>query len=66
MSASAPSARRRPLDRLLDRVERLGNRLPDPLVLFAGLFLLTAVLTTVLLVFYGLDLPSDPANDIHL
>jgi len=48
MSASAPPVRPRRLDRLLDRVERFGNRLPDPLVLFAGLFLLTAVLTTVL------------------
>ena len=33
---------------MLDRVERLGNRVPDPLVLFTGLFLVTAVLTTVL------------------
>ncbi|WP_301471312.1 AbgT family transporter [Brachybacterium sp.] len=48
MSASAASRRPRCLDRVLDRVERMGNRLPDPLVLFAGLFLLTAVLTTVL------------------
>jgi aminobenzoyl-glutamate transport protein len=48
MSATTPSARPRRLDRTLDRIERLGNRLPDPLVLFAGLFLLTAVLTTVL------------------
>src|SRR5699024_6846094 len=43
--------RPRLLDRALDRVERLGNRLPDPLVIFAGLFLITAVLTTVLAAF---------------
>lgn len=48
MSASAAPVRPKRLDRVLDRVERIGNRLPDPLVLFAGLFLLTAVLTTVL------------------
>ena len=48
MSVPVPSRRPRRLDRTLDAVERLGNRLPDPLVLFAGLFLVTAVLTTVL------------------
>ncbi|WP_422116738.1 AbgT family transporter [Brachybacterium sp. UNK5269] len=48
MSSSVPALRPRRLDRALDRVEQIGNRLPDPLVLFAALFLLTAVLTTVL------------------
>src|SRR5690625_6530818 len=51
MTPSAPTDRPRLLDRALDRVERLGNRLPDPLVIFAGLFLITAVLTTVLAAF---------------
>ena len=51
MTPSAPTNRPRLLDRALDRVERLGNRLPDPLVIFAGLFLITAVLTTVLAAF---------------
>src|SRR5699024_7152281 len=51
MPPSAPTDRPRLLDRALDRVERLGNRLPDPLVIFAGLFLITAVLTTVLAAF---------------
>ena len=40
MTPSAPTNRPRLLDRALDRVERLGNRLPDPLVIFAGLFLI--------------------------
>ncbi|MCT2089020.1 AbgT family transporter [Micrococcus terreus] len=34
-------------DRLLGGVEKWGNRLPDPLILFTGLFLTVAVLSTV-------------------
>src|SRR5699024_1199474 len=48
MTPSAPTDRPRLLDRALDRVERLGNRLPDPLVIFAGLFLITHELSTFL------------------
>ena len=48
MSSTLSATGPRRLDRALDLVERAGNRLPHPLVLFAGLFLLTAVLTTVL------------------
>ena len=35
-------------DRALARVERIGNRLPDPFLLFLGLFLLVGVVSTVL------------------
>ena len=35
-------------DRLLAGVERVGNRLPDPFLLFLGLFLLVGVISTVL------------------
>ena len=35
-------------DRALARVERLGNRLPDPFLLFLGLFLVVGVISTVL------------------
>ena len=34
-------------DRLLGGVEKWGNRLPDPLILFTGLFLIVAVLSTI-------------------
>ncbi|QBR91546.1 AbgT family transporter [Nocardioides euryhalodurans] len=35
-------------DRLLAGVERLGNKLPDPFLLFLGLFLLVGVISTAL------------------
>ena len=35
-------------DRALAAVERVGNRLPDPFLLFLGLFLLVGVISTVL------------------
>ncbi|GAB3992148.1 AbgT family transporter [Nocardioides marmoraquaticus] len=35
-------------DRMLAGIERLGNKLPDPFLLFLGLFLLVGVLSTVL------------------
>ena len=35
-------------DRLLAGVERIGNKLPDPFLLFLGLFLLVGVISTVL------------------
>ncbi len=34
------------LDRVLSRVERVGNKLPDPFVLFLILFGITAVVST--------------------
>ncbi|WP_432143692.1 AbgT family transporter [Streptomyces sp. bgisy084] len=40
-----------PLDGLLGRVERLVNRLPNPFVLFAGIFGLVAVVSTVVAAF---------------
>ena len=43
-TAAAPTR----TDRLLGGVERVGNRLPDPFLLFLGLFLLVGVISTVL------------------
>lgn len=45
MSQTQPLTRS---DRLLAGVERLGNRLPDPFLLFLGLFLLVGVVSTLL------------------
>ncbi|KNC18419.1 P-aminobenzoyl-glutamate transporter [Arthrobacter sp. RIT-PI-e] len=44
----APTAARRPgpADRFLTGVERIGNKLPDPFMLFVILFAVTAVVTT--------------------
>lgn len=42
-----------PLDGLLGRVERGVNRLPNPFVLFAGIFCFVAVLSTVISGFDG-------------
>jgi aminobenzoyl-glutamate transport protein len=36
------------LDRFLGRIERVGNKLPHPVVLFLGLFVLLAVVSTAL------------------
>lgn len=36
------------LDRILGRIEWLGNKLPEPFTLFLGLFLLTGVISTVM------------------
>lgn len=44
-TAAAPP---RPMDRFLGIVERWGNRLPDPLLLFGLLFLIAAVVSSVL------------------
>ncbi|MGW2514841.1 AbgT family transporter [Streptomyces scopuliridis] len=38
----------RGIDRLLSRIERAGNALPNPILLFTGLFVLLAVVSTVL------------------
>lgn len=45
MSTTAAPTR---TDRALAAVERIGNRLPDPFLLFLGLFLLVGVLSTAL------------------
>ena len=43
-----PAAPRGLLTRFLDGVERVGNKLPDPAVLFLGLMLLVWVLSALL------------------
>ncbi len=52
MSTEAPAAAEPPehtgLERLLDGIERLGNKMPDPAILFAGLCVLVIVLSQVL------------------
>ncbi|TWF76834.1 aminobenzoyl-glutamate transport protein [Pseudonocardia hierapolitana] len=47
-SQSAPPGR---LDRFLDRIERAGNRLPEPFMLFVLLTLVVAVLSSVMAAF---------------
>lgn len=48
MAASSTGATLTRTDRALAAVERIGNRLPDPFLLFLGLFLLVGVVSTVL------------------
>jgi aminobenzoyl-glutamate transport protein len=52
VSTEAPAAAEPPehtgLERLLDGIERLGNKMPDPAILFAGLCVLVIVLSQVL------------------
>lgn len=48
MAASSNGATLTRTDRALAAVERIGNRLPDPFLLFLGLFLLVGVVSTVL------------------
>jgi aminobenzoyl-glutamate transport protein len=50
MSATAPAAPTR-LERLLGRVERIGNKLPDPAVLFVLLLAVTLVISALLSMF---------------
>ena len=47
-SASTRSGRSSLPDRLLGTVERIGNKLPDPFMLFLFLFLIVAVLSTAM------------------
>ncbi|MHA5047108.1 AbgT family transporter [Streptomyces sp. SD15] len=47
-SKSPDAQRSKGLDRVLSLIERLGNALPHPVVLFAGLFVLLAVASTAL------------------
>jgi aminobenzoyl-glutamate transport protein len=46
MSATATTKRPGPMDRFLSGVERVGNKLPDPFMLFLILFAATAVVST--------------------
>lgn len=48
MAASSSGATLTRTDRALAAVERVGNRLPDPFLLFLGLFLVVGVVSTVL------------------
>jgi len=43
--AQSPSRSSGPLDRVLDAIERLGNRLPDPITLFAAIAVLALLLS---------------------
>ncbi|WP_199429422.1 AbgT family transporter [Qaidamihabitans albus] len=51
MSEVAAQAAQTRLDRVLNRIERAGNRLPEPFILFALLTLLIAVISTVMAAF---------------
>ena len=35
------------LDRMLDSIERAGNRLPDPITMFLGLAIIVAVISAI-------------------
>lgn len=48
MTADTTASRRGWGSRLLDGVERVGNRLPEPFTLFLGLFLVVAVASTAM------------------
>ena len=50
MTTASPSAPPR-LDRVLDWIERTGNRLPEPFMLFVLLTLVVAVLSSVMAAF---------------
>ncbi|WP_219413353.1 AbgT family transporter [Pseudonocardia nigra] len=50
MTTTSSTDRNR-LDRVLDWIERVGNRLPEPFILFALLTLVVAVLSTVMAAF---------------
>ncbi|MCA1281500.1 AbgT family transporter [Saccharopolyspora sp. 7B] len=51
MADTAASAKQTRLDRVLNLVERAGNRLPEPFLLFALLFVLVAVVSTAVAAF---------------
>lgn len=48
MSSSVETAPTTRTDRLLGGVERIGNKIPDPFVLFVGLFLVLSIVSTVM------------------
>lgn len=62
MSSDARTAKRSTLDRLLSFVERVGNKLPEPFLLFGLLFLIVAVVSTVI-AWFGVSvwIPGDDA-----
>ena len=51
MTTASPSAPPQRLDRVLDWIERTGNRLPEPFMLFVLLTLIVAVLSSVMAAF---------------
>lgn len=51
MTTASPPAPPGRLDRVLDRIERIGNRLPEPFMLFVLLTLVVAVLSSVMAAF---------------
>ncbi|GAB2662843.1 AbgT family transporter [Saccharopolyspora gloriosae] len=51
MADTAAPAKQSRLDRVLNLVERAGNKLPDPFLLFGSLLLLVAVVSTVVAAF---------------
>lgn len=61
------SARSPRLDRVLNLIERIGNKLPDPFILFGLLFLLVAVVSTAISAFgVSVTIPgSDEATPIR-
>lgn len=62
MASDIGAVRPTRLDRLLNLVERIGNKLPEPFILFALLFAFIAVLSTVVAAFdVVVQIPGDDA-----
>lgn len=47
MSANETQTKKSLLDRILDAIERVGNKLPDPVTLFLGLSVVVAVISAI-------------------
>ncbi|GAA2342506.1 AbgT family transporter [Saccharopolyspora halophila] len=60
--SEAQAARQPRIDRLLNLIERVGNKLPEPFLLFGLLFLVVAVLSTAIAWFgVAVTIPGDDA-----
>ncbi|MGW5647809.1 AbgT family transporter [Saccharopolyspora sp. NPDC003752] len=63
MSSETRAARPPRLDRVLNLVERVGNKLPEPFILFGLLFLVVAVVSTVVAAF-GVTVQIPGADEV--
>ncbi|MER2092736.1 MAG: AbgT family transporter, partial [Saccharopolyspora rectivirgula] len=51
MSSDAPAVKPTRLDRVLNGIERVGNKLPEPFLLFGLLFVVVAIVSTAVAAF---------------
>ena len=61
---SSPPQKKTAMDRLLGTIESVGNKLPEPFTLFLILFLITAVISTVM-AYFGAEV-AVPLSLIHI